>query len=550
MSNFVVIMKKLIVFLIVLFSIQITFGQKKDKVLATVNNKVITVKAFKNIYERNLDAIDNAEGRDVSKNLDLFINYKLKVAEAYRIKLDTLPNYQKEIEGYKKQLAIPYLQDSSRTAELIKDAYYRTKYEVKAKHILIRLSESATPKDTLQAFQKISSIRDRIVGGEDFERVAVETSEDPSAKGDLKRGIQPNKGNLGYFSAFRMVYAFEDAAYNTEVGQVSKPFRTRFGYHIVKVDTLRESRGELEVAHILIKGNTVESKKKIDMVYGKLEQNQRFKHMAQEYSEDTTTKMKGGLLRRFGSGMMVKPFEDAAFAIEKEGQYSKPFQTRYGWHIVQLKKKHPIKSFAELQPELKNKLMRSPIAKLSEKAVIEKLKDRYTISESANLQSILEAGTANNVGKDQLEQELFRINDFSVKVSAFVNYAKRFRNRSLLDLYRDFKDQEVINYYKENLEKSEPAYANTLREYKDGLLLFELMQRKVWDKSSKDTLGLKTYYNNNMVKYKSKPLNAIKGKVMNDYQNYLDSVWIADLRKKSTITIDKKQLKKLIKSYK
>ncbi len=543
-------MKKLIVFLIVLFSIQITFGQKKDKVLATVNNKVITVKAFKNIYERNLDAIDNAEGRDVSKNLDLFINYKLKVAEAYRIKLDTLPNYQKEIEGYKKQLAIPYLQDSSRTAELIKDAYYRTKYEVKAKHILIRLSESATPKDTLQAFQKISSIRDRIVGGEDFERVAVETSEDPSAKGDLKRGIQPNKGNLGYFSAFRMVYAFEDAAYNTEVGQVSKPFRTRFGYHIVKVDTLRESRGELEVAHILIKGNTVESKKKIDMVYGKLEQNQRFKHMAQEYSEDTTTKMKGGLLRRFGSGMMVKPFEDAAFAIEKEGQYSKPFQTRYGWHIVQLKKKHPIKSFAELQPELKNKLMRSPIAKLSEKAVIEKLKDRYTISESANLQSILEAGTANNVGKDQLEQELFRINDFSVKVSAFVNYAKRFRNRSLLDLYRDFKDQEVINYYKENLEKSEPAYANTLREYKDGLLLFELMQRKVWDKSSKDTLGLKTYYNNNMVKYKSKPLNAIKGKVMNDYQNYLDSVWIADLRKKSTITIDKKQLKKLIKSYK
>ncbi|MAD97170.1 MAG: peptidylprolyl isomerase [Flavobacteriaceae bacterium] len=543
-------MKKLIVFVGVLFSIQITFGQKKDKVLATVNKEAITVSEFKNIYERNLDAIDNEEGRDVTKNLDLFINYKLKVAEAYRLKLDTLPSYIKEIEGYKKQLAIPYLQDSSRTAELLKDAYYRTKYEVKAKHILIRLSENATPKDTLKAYQKISAIRDRILGGEDFERVAVETSEDPSAKGDLKKGIQPNRGNLGYFSAFRMVYPFEDAAYNTKVGQVSEPFRTRFGYHIVKVDTLRESRGELEVAHILIKGNTAESKKKIDMVYGKLEQNQRFKHMAQEYSEDTSTKMKGGLLRRFGSGMMVKPFEDAAFAIEKEGEYSKPFQTRYGWHIVQLKKKHPIKSFDELKVDLKTKLMRSPIAKLSEKAVIEKLKNKYTITESPSLKSILDAGNANNVSKYQLDQELFRINDRSIQVKTFVTYAKRFSNRFLLDLYQNFKDQEVINYYKENLEKSEPAYASTLREYKDGLLLFELMQQKVWDKSSKDTLGLKSFYDKNLVKYKSKPLNSIKGKVMNDYQNYLDSVWIADLRKKSTITIDKKQLKKLIKSYK
>lgn len=287
-------MKKSIVLILLFIVSGLTTAQENNAVIATVNGEKITVSDFRSIYERNLDAIDNEDAKDVVKNLELFINYKLKVAAAYRLKFDTLPNYRKEIEGYKRQLAIPYLRDSAQISKMIADAYYRTKYEVKAKHILIRLSKNATPKDTLNAFNRILKIRDRIVKGEKFEKVAVETSEDPSAKGDVKRGIPANKGNLGYFTAFRMVYPFESAAYNTKVGEVSPPFRTSFGYHIVKVDTIRPSKGELEVAHILILGNTPNSKKKIDSVYEKLEKNERFKHLARDYSDDFSTKKRGG----------------------------------------------------------------------------------------------------------------------------------------------------------------------------------------------------------------------------------------------------------------
>ena len=542
-------MKKSIVLILLFIVSGLTTAQENNAVIATVNGEKITVSDFRSIYERNLDAIDNEDAKDVVKNLELFINYKLKVAAAYRLKFDTLPIYRKEIEGYKKQLAIPYLRDSAQISKMIADAYYRTKYEVKAKHILIRLSKNATPKDTLNAFNRILKIRDRIVKGEKFEKVAVETSEDPSAKGDVKRGIPANKGNLGYFTAFRMVYPFESAAYNTKVGEVSPPFRTSFGYHIVKVDTIRPSKGELEVAHILIRGNTPNSKKKIDSVYEKLEKNERFKHLARDYSDDFSTKKRGGKLRKFGSGVMVKEFEDVAFSLQKEGEYSKPFQTKYGWHIIQLIKKHPVQSFEELEPQLRNRILNSPIAKLSEKAVIAKLNSKYVVTVKDAVKPILSAGNLSSLPENLKKEGLLRINEKEIFVDEFLAYAKG-KNQSLIDVFSDFKDQQIINYYKNNLEKSEPEYAKTLNEYKDGLLLFELMQQKVWDKSTKDTLGLKEYYGSHQNNYQGKPLKAIRGRVMNDYQNYLDSTWVADLRKNSDIKINKKQLRKLVSFYK
>ncbi|APZ48190.1 peptidylprolyl isomerase [Polaribacter reichenbachii] len=541
-------MKKLVLLVVLCFS-SVVFAQKKDKELLRIDGEVTTVSDFKRVYEKNLDAIDNEEAKDVEKNLELFINYKLKVKEAYNIKLDTLPSYVKEMEGYKNQLSAPYMQDTLFINKLVKDAYFRTKNEIKAKHILIRTPKIATPKDTLAAYKKITEIRNRIVNGEDFEAVAEETSEDPSARNDEKRKRKGNKGNLGYFSAFKMVYPFEEAAYTTKVGEVSKPFRTRFGYHILKVDSLRPSKGELEVAHILLTKQTKNAKVLIDSIYSLLEKDVQFKALARKYSNDTGSKPKGGKLRKFGSGAMVKPFEVAAFSLEKEGDYSKPFQTRFGWHIVQLIKKHPVQSFNELERELKNKVKSGDRAQLSEKAVINKLKKKYTISENEVAKEIFANEKIRTIAKDSLQSVLLSINEKKIKQEAFVNYIKNRKNKPVFELFNDFKDQEILTYYKDNLEKTEPEFANTLQEYKDGLLLFELMQRKIWEKSSKDTLGLKNHYTSNIAKYQNKEFKKVKGEVMNDYQNYLEKNWIADLRNKSAIEVNKKQLKKLIKFY-
>jgi peptidyl-prolyl cis-trans isomerase SurA len=527
----------------------LVFSQKKQKVLMSIGNEKVLVSDFTRVYEKNLDAIDNEEEKDIKKNIELFINYRLKVKEAYRLQLDTVPSYIKEIETYRNQLSLPYLQDSAFINKLVKDAYFRTKNEVKAKHILVRTPAVATPKDTLEAFNKIKNIREKILNGEDFEKIAVDFSEDPSAKGDPESGRDGNKGNLGYFSAFRMVFPFEDAAYNTKIGDVSTPFKTRFGYHILQVDSIRKSKGEVEVAHILITDKTENGEKLINEVYAKLQMDEQFKTLARKFSDDEGTKSKGGVLRKFGTGVMVKPFEDAAFGLEKEDTYSKPFQTQFGWHIVQLIKKYPIESFENLQPDLLQKVRSDERAQLSQMAVIQKLRKKYTIVENESAKGIFDNNNIRNIGKDSLQSQILKINDLSISQEKFVNYIKGKTGKAVFELFEDFKNEEILNYYKVNLEKSEPEFAATLQEYKDGLLLFELMQQTIWEKSTKDSLGLKTYFEENINKYSSKELAKVKGEVMNDYQNFLEKNWIAELRNNIIIAIDNKQLKNLIKLY-
>lgn len=541
-------MKNYLFLSLLFFSIAFV-AQKKDAVLMTINGKEIMISEFKKVYEKNLDAIDNEEAKDLEKNLDLFINYKLKVNEAYAIQLDTLSSYIKEMKMYRNQLAAPYLQDSLAVNGLIKDAYYRTKNEIKAKHILIRTPKIPTPKDTLKAYTKILNIRNRILKGEDFEKVAEEASEDPSARTDQKSGRIGNKGNLGYFSAFKMVYPFEDAAYTTNIGEISMPFRTRFGYHILTVDSIRPSRGEVEVAHILIQDLSSKGEELITTIYSRLENDEQFKMLARKYSEDTGSKSKGGKLRRFGAGVMVSPFDKVAFSLTKEGTYSKPFKTRFGWHIVQLIKKHPVGTFNELKPQIESKIRANERLQLSEKAVVKKLIKMYSITEYDNAKDIFNKPNIRTIAKDSLKLTLLKINEKELQQIDFINFIKRKNNTSIFDLFKAFKEQEILKYYKDNLEKTEPEFASILQEYEDGLLLFELMQRKIWDKATKDTLGLQKFHKKNLQKYNNSPLDKVKGEVINDFQNYLEQLWIEEMRNKNVIEVRKKALKKLKKYY-
>ena len=541
-------MKKIVLVFVLSFSVSV-FSQKRDKTLITIDGEKITVSEFKRTYEKNLDVIDSQDSKNLINNLDLFINFKLKVKEAYVLKLDTLSSYKKEIETYKNQLSAPYLQDTTFLGQLVKDAYFRTKNEVKAKHILIRMKKDALPKDTLIAYTKIIKLRDRIIAGEDFEAIATQFSEDKSARNDSKTGRKGNGGNLGYFSAFRMVYPFEVAAYSTKVGQISMPFKTQYGYHIMKVDAVRESKGEIEAAHILIRDTSVKGKQKIDSIYDKLNRNEKFEDLAKQYSEDPGSKNNGGKLGKFGSGRMVKPFSEAAFGLENINDFSEPFKTDFGWHIVKLLKKHPVKSFEEMKMDLKKKVKNNSRMQLSKKAVVNKLKKQYSIIENEEAKIILNKKNIRTVSKDSLQGTIITINNKNISQEEFVNYIKNRRNLPIFKLFENFKDEQIMEYYKENLIHTEPEYAYILNEYQDGLLLFELMQEKIWSASSKDTLGLKKYFTTNSKKYKSDDLKSVKGQVMNDYQNFLDKSWIEELRNKSEIKVDKRQFKKLIKFY-
>ncbi|MFY7669852.1 peptidylprolyl isomerase [Tenacibaculum sp. MEBiC06402] len=532
-------MKKIIIAFVLLFFGFQSFAQK-DKVLLTINDNPVYVSEFKRVYEKNLDQISESE-KDIDKNLELFVNYKLKLQEAYNLKLDTSRTYKSEFKSYKNQLMTPYLQDEDFKKTLVKEAYERTIEEVRASHILISYSKKSAKRDSTEIIKVLDSIKLRIKNGEDFGKLAREYSDDPSAK--------MNGGDLGYFNAFRMVYPFEKAAYETAVDNVSEPFKTRFGYHILKVTDKRMSKGAFEVAHILARDNSIVGKVKIDSVYQKLQNGASFEELAKKYSEDKGSAVNGGMLPKFSSGRMVPAFENEVFNLKEEGTYSKPFKTRYGWHIVKLIKNYPVKSFEQLKPELEARIRTSNRGKLSLQKLISDLKKKYKVVTNTNLLDKVVKDRNTEFSEDKEKEGVLTIEKKEIALKEFLDFIKNKRYLTVENLWKKFEDQEVLNYYKEDLVNIFPEYKNTLQEYKDGLLLFDLMKTKIWDASQKDDEGLTIYFKENSKKYKSQDLSKIKGEVINDYQKYLEEKWLSSLRKENKVKINNKVLKKLKKQY-
>ncbi len=531
-------MKKIIFFISVFIGFS-GFSQNEE-VLFSIDREKVTVEEFKNVYERNLDLVVDEDSKNIDKYLDLYVNYKLKIKEAYALQLDTSRSYKRELATYKNQLAAPYLQDNAMLEKLVEEAYFRTKNEIKAKHILVRFPKGTKPNDTLSYFNKITAYRNRIIAGESFEKVAAEVSEDPSAK--------RNNGNLGYFTAFKMVYPFEDAAYKTKIGEVSKPFKTRFGYHIVKVDAVRPSKGEFEVAHILIDERSIIGKAQIDSAYAKLNKGESFEKLAKLYSTDKGSAERGGKLPKFGTGKMVEQFENEVFKLSEVNSYSKPFKTKYGWHIVKLLKKHPVQTFDKAKKSLTKKIKSSGRSRSDNGTIAAKIAKNYNIKIKDNALAIFKESDRREFPKEELQSVLLTINDKEITQETFSSYIKHRRHLSIDTLLKNFKDSEVIQYYKDNLIDTEPAYKKTLKGYEDDLLLFDLMKQKIWDKAAKDTLGLKEFFNTS-TKFKGQDFSKGKGKAMSAYQDFLEDDWIKKLHKKSKVKINKKALRRLKQQY-
>ena len=313
--------------LLLTLSVLLTFTQvNAQEALITIGDEQVSPAEFKRVYLKN-NSGEMVEKSSVDEYLELYINFKLKVMEAEALGLDTNEVFVEELAGYRKQLAQPYLTADGMIEELKQEAYKRLQEEVKVSHIMIKSSPTDAPEDTLEAYKKILKVKKRLDRGEPFETMAMQYSEDPSVKN--------NKGDLGYFTAFAMVYPFESAAYETKVGEVSEVVKTRFGYHLLKVNDRRPNSGEWTVAHILISTDPEISKVsdpegKIKEIYQEIQDGTPFETMAGKFSDDTRSAKNGGVLPIFGVGKMMPEFEAAAFALEKDGDISEPFQTRLG----------------------------------------------------------------------------------------------------------------------------------------------------------------------------------------------------------------------------
>jgi peptidyl-prolyl cis-trans isomerase SurA len=499
-------------FFLLSFSV-INSQSDSKKVLFTIDNEPVYTSEFIRVYKKNLDLVQDESQKNIDEYLTLFTNYKLKLKEARNLGLQNKPSYLKELESYKKQLAKNFLTDSKVTDALIEEAYERVSNEVKANHILVRLAENANPQDTLVAYKKIQDLRDRALN-EGFEKVMKKVHNGQTLFGE----------ELGYFSGFKMVYAFENAAFNTNIGEISQPFRTRFGYHIVKVYDKRKSRGERTVAHIMVnskKGDSLaeRAKNRINDIFTKLNQGEDFKGLAKQFSEDKSSASKGGMLAPFSAGQLSSQiFEDTAFGLENIGDISKPIKTDYGWHILKLYGKQPVKPFQDLRPELEMKVKRDERSRLIDAALVNKLKKQYNISENQPPLDYFTSILNDNYFKRSWklpedfkgEEVLVNIGDKQIFFKDFGDYLvksqRSFQGRAPFDKvvensYESFLSASLMAYKEEHLEEENKDYAHIVKEYRDGLLLFDLMETTIWNVSRTDTLGLKQFYEVNKSSY-------------------------------------------------
>ena len=503
---------------------------KLDKqVLMTIGDQDITVKEFCDVYYKNNLKSDVIEKKSVDEYLDLFTTFRMKVMEAESLQLDTSAKFQKELAGYRKQLAKPFMSSDDITEELLQEAYQRKLKDIRASHILIRCDKNAMPSDTLRAYNKAMEIRKKALKGEDFGDLAVRYSEDPSAK-DMEATDQAparpgNRGDLGYFTVFDMVYPFETGAYNTKEGEISMPVRSDFGYHIIKVQSITDAMGSIQAAHIFMQlpfdapeDEVAAAQQKANNIYNELmaQEGKNWSEMVKQYSDDRGTVQRDGALTSFTVSRIVPEFIEACKSLEI-GQIAKPIRTNYGFHIIKLLGKSGVGPFEKESKALSERIEKDMRSKKSEEVVLKQVKSEYKFKQNdKNLEAFMatvDSSILQNayVPADNVDMNatLFSMEGNPTKVSDFVNYIKgNMKPQKYVtpatyayQLYEAFSRETALNYADSRLEDKYPEFKALVQEYKDGILLFDLMDREVWDKAVKDTLGLQEFHARNASKY-------------------------------------------------
>jgi peptidyl-prolyl cis-trans isomerase SurA len=475
----------------------------------TISGKKISLGEFENVFYKNNSNTEITKDY-LDEYMDLFINFKLKVREAKELGLDTNPSFISELEGYRKQLAKPYLKNNEFDDPMLIEAYERMQQDVNASHILIAVEEEATNKENKDAYNKALEIRKSIIEGQiSFSEAAKINSDDKSAVS--------NGGELGYFTAFMMVYDFETAAYQTKIGDVSMPIKTKYGYHLIKVNHRRDAVGSVKVAHIMFKTGSHADRKILDEANNKindvielLKNGEEFADLAERFSEDRSTAVKGGVLPEFGVGKMVADFEKVAFSLNKDGDISDPFLTDYGWHIVKLIEKKPIPPFSDIESDLKRMIQKDTRNELSQQAFYNKLHKTYKVINRASEYASFRKKTALKVEKGAFvilsvnNSTLLTIDGFAISVNDFAKYIVA--NQSQVDrdidqMYIDFVNARLLAYEESKLEDKYPEYRALLQEYREGILLFDLMNKKVWTKAVEDTVTQQAFFSDNRASY-------------------------------------------------
>ena len=483
---------------------------KGDPVLMTINGKDIKLSEFEYLYHKNNQ--QQVEKESLEQYVDRFVLYKQKVADAEEAGIDTTELFRKEFEGYQKDLAAPFMvEDTTYHWQMVKESYERYKKEIDIDHFMLPLGN--TPEQIQAGLARMDSIRNCVLAGEKWEDLVDKFSSDPSKS--------RNHGHYNYISAGMFPYSFENVAYETPVGEVSKPFQTPFGIHMIRVNNVRD-RNDVHAKHILklfpqnaTEEQMAECKAQMDSIYALVKAGVSFEEVAKAESQDGSAR-NGGELPWFGRGRMVQPFEDVAFELA-DGEISKPFATRYGYHIIK-KIAHGVAPLSEIRPSIENAISRDERANLIKERRLNDLKAKYNYRLYPDFEQFLvnkltdqpydSAFVANTIMGSTMP--LFSYgNKRSAAVAAlmpYINPKAKFASadeakKYIMSCVETVADKLLSDYHAGELVKTNPEYRNLLNEYRDGMLLFEISNRRVWKAANKDTVGLENYFAEHRANY-------------------------------------------------
>ena len=486
--------------------------------LFTYGNHAVSKEEFLRAYNKNKTATTNKE-QALRDYLDLYIKFKLKVQAANDLHIDTLPALKSDLQNFRSQIEDNYLKDEKQVDALVNEAFNRSQKDIHTQHFYVLINDKMLPADTLKLYNAINETYEELKkGGTDYDKIVSE----------IKEKIAPVQGNdLGWITVFTLPYEFENIVYGLQPGEVSKPYRSKNGWHIFKNEEERPAFGKIKAAQILFAvpaGNINmrdHAKQLADSVYKALKSGADFGKMAKTYSDDRTTYMNGGIMPEFGIAKYDGGFEGIAFSLKKDSDISEPFQTEFGYHIIKRLSRSPVpanKNDETYMHNLRQEVLNdSRIAIAKEKFVKEVLaKIGYKKNNSINekdLWRITDTFAISNKkiasGKVNEKTVLFSFNNAKVKVGDWMQYVRNVKNtyaahaeQTYPDLLKNYVSVVAIENYRKRLQDFNPDFKYQMEEFKEGNMLFEIMERKVWNKASADSASLEKYYGEHKTKYR------------------------------------------------
>lgn len=579
-------MKKITLLFFAIALFLVGYSQNETSILFTVGDDNVTAGEFKQTFNKNGD-ISKATPEELREYLDLYISFKLKVKEGKAQQIDTAKAFQSEWKGYRNQSAQQYLIDKEVTDHLIQEAVDRSKLMLRAAHILIECSSSVTGKDTLVAYNRAMKIREEILNGMSFADAAVKYSQDPSARDRVNpqngRTTRGNRGDLGYFTTFNLIYPFETGAYNLKVGEISMPVRSSFGYHLIYLKDIQPSIAKINAAQIFIEDSMAftgkpspEIQAKINDVTMRLAKGERFEDVANALSEDKATAQRGGALEPFRPMQRPGDFVQALLALNP-GEYSAPVSSNIGWHFVKLIEfTYTDTTDDVLRGMVKNRISRDSRSFKSKESLADKLLVEYGLKTKGKKAAVkfLLKNIPENYFKNPDTTKLNKLPgieklapiatfaDQKVDAAGFAGYLGRFQGVEMKGTLEEFIEErfqyyifdKVLAYENSILEKKYPEFKNLVEEYFNGMLLYEINSQNIWNKSLQDSVGLEKFYEEIKTQFPDpenpgayKPFSAVRASVVTQYQEKLEKEWIMELKKKYPVVVNEKVFESILK---